>query len=100
MNNEARLPLPPAGKPLKTVLQINNAIRRGEPVYAELSNGRVRKTCLARRRYGIFQVRLEEGNQWESTPRHVWSEKDAKAAQAPPQTRVPRPAHAGCKPLP
>jgi len=80
MNDQARFPLPTAGRPLKTVLQINNAIRRQEPVYAELSDGRVRKICLARRKQLVFQVQLEEGKRWESSPRRVWAEKVSQAS--------------------
>lgn len=78
MTDQLQFPLPTAGRPLITVLQINNAIRRQEPVYAELSDGRVQKVCRARRKQSIFQVQLE-GKQWESSPRRVWVEKAPRA---------------------
>jgi hypothetical protein len=80
MNDQANTPLPTAGRPVTTVLQINNATRRQEPVFAELSDGRVRKISRARRKQLVFQVQLEEGKQWESSPRRVWVEKVSRAS--------------------
>src|SRR5579859_1992303 len=58
-----------------------------------MSDGRVRKICLASRKQGVFQVQVEEGKKWEPNPRRVWAEKVAKASP-PAQTpqAVPRPA--------
>lgn len=89
MTDRAHIPLPTAGKPVRTVLQINNALRRHEPVFAELSDGRVAKICWSRRKGSDFQVRLEEDKQWESSPRRVWVAKSTgEAAEQATQPRV------------
>lgn len=80
MTHQARISLPTAGRPVRTVHQINNALRRKEPVFAELSDGRVVQICWSRHKGADFQVQLEQSKQWESSPRRVWVERSPRGA--------------------
>lgn len=77
--------LPITGRPLKSVLQINNALRDGAEVYCELADGTVQKILKSRRKGGVFQVKLEN-NQWAASPRRVWATK--AATDAPPVGKI------------
>lgn len=69
------LPLPTTGRPLGTVNQVHYALMGGK-AYCELADGRIEQICQARRRQGVFQVRLLVTDRWEPTPpRRVWAAK-------------------------
>jgi hypothetical protein len=88
MQDQAHISLPTTGKPVRTVQKINNALRRKESVFAELSDGRVEQICWSRHKGADFQVQLEQGKRWESAPRRVWVEKSPSGVAE--QTARPR----------
>jgi hypothetical protein len=73
--------LPTAGRPLRSVLQINRALREGADVYAELADGSVQQIRLSRRKGPVFQVQVATDQTWSDEPRRVWASK-AKATSA------------------
>lgn len=75
--------LPTAGRPLRSVLQINKALRDGAEVYCELADGTVQKIRNSRRKSGVFQVQLAADQTWAAEPRRVWT---SKAKSPEPET--------------
>lgn len=67
--------LPITGRPLKSVLQINRALRDGAEVYCELADGAVEKIRNSRRKAGVFQVQLAADQTWAAEPKRVWAVK-------------------------
>lgn len=86
-------PLPITGRPLKSVLQINRALRDGAEVYCELASGSLQRIRKAQRRAGVFQVQLDADQTWAAEPKRVWAAKtkapetSAASSKAQPTSR-------------
>lgn len=80
--------LPITGRPLTTVNQVHYALM-GRQVFCELEGGNIEPICQARRKIGVFQVKLLRNNQWTPSVRRVWAAK-GQVEGAPPQICVAR----------